>query len=178
MKTRLAILVCAMIAAAVFAAEKEAKVPKNEWLLNGKGYQQALDLQKKTGANMLVYFAKYFPKDQKGLCDWWEKKGLAQPDVQQLVDDYIKVKFMFPLGRDDQELADKWKINKCPVLLVVQTNGWRERAAVFDWPGGKPSLLPPKQIVQNILNASAAHEFKHRNAAPAEEEKPAEKKEQ
>lgn len=147
------------------AADKEAKVPKNKWFMNGRGYAEALELQKQTGANLLVYFERTFAKDEKGLCSWWEKKGLQHPDVQKVVDDYIKVKFSFPLSKDDQVLADKWKINKCPVVMVIQTNGWHNRVAVFDWPNGKPDLKDPKDIVQCILDASAPHEFKGRKGA-------------
>jgi hypothetical protein len=167
MKTKLVLLVCAMLAAVAVAADKDAKIPKNKWFLNGKGYQEALDLQKQTGANLLVYFEKNFPADEKGLCNWWEKKGLIQPDVQKVVEQLIKVKFTFPLSRDDQALADKWKINKCPVIMVVQTNGWRERVQVFDWTGNQPRLKQVRDIVQGFQDASEPHAFKGRNAAPA-----------
>lgn len=163
---------CLLLAFAMgaLAAEKVAKVPKAKWFQNGKGYQEALALQKQTGADVLVYFARYAPSDQKGLCTWFEKKGLQQPEVQQVVDDYIKVKFTFPLGKDDQALADKWKINKCPVLVVVQTNGWHERAAVFNWTGNQPQLKQPADIVQEILDASAPNRGRASRAV-AEEKK-------
>lgn len=155
MRSGVLVLIMLTLAASALAAEKPARVPKARWLLNGKGYQEALALQKQTGADILVYFRRLYPSDQKGLCNWWEKRGLAQPEVQKVVDDYIKVRFDFPLGKDDQKLADDWKINKCPVLVVVQTNGWRRRAAVFDWPNGRPELKSPHDLVQSILDASA-----------------------
>jgi len=170
------VLVVLSLAALAPAAEKTAKVPKSRWFLNGRGYEEALTLQKQTGADMLVYFRRMYPSDQKGLCSWWEKRGLAQPEVQKVVDDYIKVRFDFPLGKDDQKLADDWHINKCPVLVVVQTNGWRERAAVFDWPNGRPELKSPHDIVQSILNASVPSARIRKAAAPPAEEQPAEKK--
>lgn len=167
----LAIVLClGWSALAAEPAAKSAKVPKTKWFQNGKGYQEALELQKQTGADVLVYFAKYSPADQKGLCTWFEKKGLQHPDVQAVVDDYIKVKFTFPLGKDDQALADKWKINKCPVVIVVQTNGWHARASVFDWPAGEPKLKQPDGIVQEILDASAAKSRSHKRAATEDKE--------
>lgn len=133
-----------------------------------------LAIQKQTGADLLVYSCRTTPADQKGLCSWWEKKGLAQPDVQRIVDDYIKVRFTFPLGKDDQGLADRWKINTCPVVLVVQTNGWRERVAVYDWPDNGPKLKEPRAIVQAILDASAPRALQRNRAGAVEAPSPAE----
>jgi hypothetical protein len=173
MKRGVMTLLSLAIAVTAIAADRPATVPRHKWFLNGKGYKEAIELQKQTGADILVYFRRTYPSDQKGLCGWWEKRGLAQPEVQKIVDDYIKVRFDFPLSRDDQKLADDWKINKCPVLVVVQTNGWRERAAVFDWPGGRPELKSPHDIVQSILNASAPSSMQRRWPAGPDGDRPA-----
>lgn len=159
-----------MITALVASAADKTKIPKNKWFQNGKGYKEALELQKQTDALMLVYFENNSSSDQKGLCSWWEKKGLSQPDVQRVVDDMIKVKFTFPLSKDDQALADKWYVKKCPNVMVIQPDGWRARVDLFDWTGNKPDLYDPQTLVQNILNASAA-ESKLKRKFPADESK-------
>lgn len=159
-----------------FTAIAADKVPKNKWFLNGKGYKEAVELQKQTGALLFVYFENNSSSDQKGLCSWWEKKGLSQPDVQRVVDDMIKVKFTFPLSKDDQALADKWFVKKCPNVMVIQDNGWRARVDLFDWSGGKPDLYDAKKLVQNILNACDPKGFRPKAPADTSKADEAEKK--
>ena len=160
---------------AVMAAptNKPPEVPKTKWFQNGKGYADALALQKQTGADIFVYFARY-QESEKGLCTWWEKKGMQHPDVEKLLRDFIKVKFTFPLNRDDQALADKWKVNKCPTVFVVQTNGWHGRCMVFDWPGGNPKLKSPEELTSSIIEAAISGSSRRKGGgAPARAADPA-----
>lgn len=140
-------------ALAAGAASPE-KFPEKKWFQNGKGYAEALELQKATGADLFVYFARYSPSDQKGLCHWFEGKSLQHPSVEKQLRDYIKVKFTFPLGKDDQAIADKFRVNKCPAVFVVQTNGWNHRVPVFDWPNNQPDLVPAEKLVPAIREKS------------------------
>jgi len=173
----LALLAGAALDTGAAPTNKPPEVPKTKWFQNGRGYEDALELQKKTGADLFVYFARY-QGSEKGLCTWWERKGMQQADVDKLLRNFIKVKFTFPLGRDDQALADKWKVGKCPVVYVVQTNGWRARCNVFDWPGGEPQLKTPEQLASAIVEAamSGSSRRKTPSRAEAQPEAPAARK--
>ena len=141
------------------------KFPKNKWF-NGMGdLEEAKQIQAQTGADIVIYFARSYPADEKGLCGWWEKRGLNQPVVTKYLQDYIKVKVLLPLGKKDQELLDQTRIqfNKTPAVFVIQTNGWSSKVAVFDWPQGQPKLYTPDEIVENIRAKSGE---RYQPAAP------------
>lgn len=138
------------------AGPQDAKFPDKKWFQNGKGYEEAVAIQKQTGADMLVYFARYYPNDEEGLCHWWEKRGLQHPSVEKLLRDYVKVKFTYPLKKDDEALAAPFRVNKCPAVFIVSTNGWRHRVAVFDWPNNQPELKKPENLISDIRAQSSA----------------------
>lgn len=144
-----------MLAGALAASEAAPeKFPEKKWFQNGKGYAEALEIQKATGADLFVYFARYSPSDQKGLCHWFEGKALQHPAVEKHLRGYLKVKFTFPLGKDDQAIADRFRVNKCPAVFVVQTNGWSGRVPVFDWPNNQPELVPAERLIPLIRQKS------------------------
>lgn len=145
-----------VLSASSWAGPQDDKFPDKKWFQNGKGYAEALEIQKTTGADLFVYFARYYPNDQEGLCRWWEKRGLQHPTVEKHLRGYLKVKFTYPLKKDDEELTARFSINKCPAVFVVSTNGWRHRVAVFDWPGGEPELKKPDDLVNEIRAKSSA----------------------
>lgn len=135
--------------------DKEEKFPEKKWFQNGKGYAEALEVQKATGADLFVYFARYYPNDEEGLCRWFEKRGLQHPTVEKALRPYVKVKFAYPLNKDDTALTEPYRVNKCPAVFVVATNGWRHRVQVFEWQGGKkPDLLEPDALVALIRENS------------------------
>lgn len=155
---RLALLLALAVPLVAFAGPGEigTKFPEKKWFQNGKGYAEALEIQKQTGADLFVYFARYYPNDQEGLCKWWEKRGLQHPDIEKLLRGYVKVKFSYPLNRDDEALVAPYNVNKCPAVFVVSTNGWRHRVAVFEWPGGEPELKKPDALERDIRAQSSA----------------------
>ncbi len=135
-------------------AQPVEKFPERKWFQNGKGYAEALEVQKATGADLFVYFARYSPSDEKGLCNWFEGRALQHPVLEKYLRGYLKVKFTFPLGKDDLAIAEKFRVNKCPAVFVVQTNGWNHRVAVFDWSGNQPELIPAEKLVPAIREKS------------------------
>lgn len=124
-----------------------AKIPVN-WLDKAKGYEKALLIQKETGADIFVYFSRQAPENEKGLCEWFEKKGLNSSPVKDYLRDYIKVSVPLPSNPDCQKLAQQFEVRKCPAVFIVQTNGWQSYCKVFDWPGGRPKLFPPEDLIR------------------------------
>jgi hypothetical protein len=143
--------ICALPA---FAADD--KFPENKWFNGVKGLDEAQALQKTFGADIFLYFARYSPNDQKGLCNWFEKKGLAQPGVAKFLKDYLKVKIQLPLNRDDTEAVASFGVNKCPAVFIVLPNGRHNRCAVFDWAGNQPKPLSPDELISTFRDKSTA----------------------
>lgn len=136
-------------------AGKEAKVSEKKWLDGGKGYQEALELQKLTGADILLYAAQYSPPEKRGLSTWFERKGLQHGRVVEAMKPYIKVKATLPLDKKDQPVFEKFRLTSGPALFVVRTNGWPARIAPFDWPGGEPELKTPDALVEELKAKSS-----------------------
>ncbi|HEY8241322.1 MAG TPA: hypothetical protein VIH35_07745 [Kiritimatiellia bacterium] len=137
-----------LVATAVLAAAAEDKFPKNKWFNGVKGYNEALEIQKQTGADIFVYFARYYPKEEEGLCKWWEKRGVTAKPVDEFLEGFIKVKILYPLGKKDEEAVADFKVRKCPAVFIVSTNGFKQYCKVFQWPDGKPELIEPEQQVE------------------------------
>ena len=155
-----ALFLVATMAAAVIhppgqATEKVKKIP-GRWLKKAKGYEEALEIQKETGADIFLYFARMVPSDQKGLCRWFEGKGLKTSPVNRLLKGYIKVQVTLPSKSADEDLAKKFKVGKCPAVVIVQPNGWKQYCRVFDWPQGKPKLKDPNELVEHFREQSSA----------------------
>jgi len=135
-------------------AEAEVKIP-GKWFKKAKGYQEALEVQKETGADIFLYFARMVPSDQKGLCRWWEKRGLKSSPVNRLLKEYIKVQITLPSKKEDEALAGEFKVGKCPSVVIVHPDGWKRYCKVFDWPQGKPKLKDPEELVEHIRSRSS-----------------------
>lgn len=123
------------------------------WLQKAKGYEKALEAQRETGADIFVYFSRSTP-DEAGLCRWFENRGLNHGEVQKYLRDYIKVTVPLPSNPDSQKLAEDFNVGKCPVVFIVQTNGWKRPCKVFDWPDGRPELLTPAELIQRFRERS------------------------
>jgi hypothetical protein len=125
----------------------EQKIPAS-WFLKARGYEKALALQKETGADLLVYFSRQAPADEKGLCGWFESKGLNNGKVRDYLRGYIKVQVPLPSNPDCQKLAEDFQVRKCPAVFIVQTNGLRQFCRVFDWSAGRMKLFEPDPLIE------------------------------
>lgn len=148
----------AIVCAAVTVLAAEEKFPAKKWFSGVKGYREALEVQKKTGADLFVYFARYYPDSEEGLCRWWEKHALARKPLDDYLEGYIKVKIQYPLSKKDEEAVADFKVRKCPSVFVVQTNGFKNHCKVFQWPGGEPELMKPEELV-GLLRARSGPRY-------------------
>lgn len=137
------------------AAQPPVKLPMS-WLNKAKGYEKALELQKQTGADILIYFSRQAPENEKGLCNWFENATLTSSKLKDYLRDYIKVDVPLPSNPDCQKLAQDFDVRKCPAVFVVQPNGLKNYVKVFDWPGGKPKPYEPEELIEFIRARSSA----------------------
>lgn len=132
------------------AAAKPFKFPEKKWFDEAKGYAEALELQKQTGADILIYFAQYTPSEKKGLCHWFEQRALQESPLSDGLKEYLKVKATFPLGKKEELAFEKLRVNSAPSLFIVQTNGRSSRVGPFDYPNGKPELKEAEVLMKEI----------------------------
>ena len=152
-----------VMVAVTFAGD--AKFPKNKWFNGLKGYNEALEIQKQTGADLFVYFARYYPNSEEGLCKWWEKRGLRAPEVDKYLEDYIKVKFQYPMNKKEEEATAVFKVRKCPAVFIVHTNGFKSYCKVFDWPNNEPKLRTPDELIE-IFRARSGLKYAETEVEP------------
>lgn len=135
-------------------AEKEIRIP-SKWLKKAKGYEEALELQKQTEADIILYFSRMAPPDQKGLCKWWETKGIKTMPMSRLLKEYVKAQITLPSNSADEDLAEAFGVKHCPTVVVVHPDGSKRYAKVFDWPQGKPKLKDADELVEHIRSLSS-----------------------
>lgn len=147
---RACLQVCSLVllSASLAAGVEAPRVSPNKWFDGVKGYREALELQAATGMDIFLYFAQYYPSDQKGRCRWLEKRGLGHPTVGKYLRDYLKVKILLPLDRDDEEALARFQVKTCPAVFIVQTNGWRMRCPVFTYENRDLELKEPDELVE------------------------------
>ncbi len=170
MKMHLAWLVLAVAwstASMAQAPAKEPKIPKNKWMDGSRDYEEAKELQKATGADMVVYFSRSDAKDEKGLCSWWENQGIQSGQLGRLLESYVKVRVELPFRNNKiEEQFKAFRFNKTPAVFVVKPDGFPQRVQVFDWPGGKPDLHDPDKLVELFKERSSPK----KEVAPAQAE--------
>jgi hypothetical protein len=136
------------------SSSESVRIP-SRWFQRLRGYHEALEMQKQTGADLFLYISHTSPAGAKGLCSWWEKRGLKTGPVERVLRDYLKVEIMLPAERETRELAEQFRLWQGPTIVIIHPNGNRRSINVFDWPDGKPSLKEPEAIAQLILQSSS-----------------------
>jgi hypothetical protein len=144
------------------AATGETPSIPNRFLTRSRGYEQALELQKATGADIFLYIKHNSPPSARGLCNWWENRGMKAGNIQRLLRDYIKVELPLPSDRETREIADQFRLWEGPTVVVIQAGGLRRSISVFDWPGGRPELKSPDELEKLIRENSSARYHEER----------------
>lgn len=131
------------------------EIPRSKWFSGGKGYEEARALQQQTGANMIIYFADYSLKNERGLCSWWEQHGINDGKVNKFLRDYIKVKVELPLSKRDEEIFSRFRINKTPAVFIVRNDGsFPTYCPLFNWENDRPKLKEPEELIEFFTKAS------------------------
>ncbi len=128
----------------------------NRFLDRARGYEQALALQQATGADIFLYVKHNSPPGARGLCNWWENRGMKAGNIQRMLRDYIKVQLTLPSDRETREIAEQFRLWEGPTVVIIQAGGLRRSINVFDWPGGRPELKSPEALEELIRENSSA----------------------
>ena len=124
----------------------------SKWFNHFKDHEDLVELQKQTGACMLVYFKNLNVSDEKGLCGWFEKDIANSPEWRKAMKYYLKIEIPVAGGNDILEaLVEKYRVKKTPALYVVRPDGSQPlRFPVFEWPDGKPKPLEVPVVMDSI----------------------------
>lgn len=141
-------------------------IPK-KWFLKAKGFEQAKELQEKTGADIFLYFSKNAPSNEKGLCRWFESKALGHIKIRKYLRQYIKVHVPLPSNPDSQRLAESLEVKRAPAVFIVQQKRRPQFCKLFEYPDGKPKLVEADEMIDMFRVRSSA---RYQLAPPAEDE--------
>lgn len=135
------------------------KVSQSKWFKDRRGYEEAVALQKQTGAPMLIYFANTSEPNERGLCSWWEKRGIEDGKVKKVIRDFIKVRIELPFSRRDEDLFASFRVRKTPAVFVKKiSDPFPMYRAVFNWENNRPKLKEPEELAEIFAAAGAPPE--------------------
>ncbi len=112
MKSRLAVLLCALAATACFAP-KHAQL--DGWYDGASGYERAIEEQKSSGRPVLVYFHASWC----GWCSKLERDVLTTNDFRERYASALKVRVDVDAGRANGELSSRYGVHGLPTMLVI-----------------------------------------------------------
>lgn len=124
----------------------------SKWFDNAKDYEELIELQKKTGACLLLYFKNPSQPNEKGLCSWFEKTTLPDIAWRKAMRYYLKLEITLPGNSAARDLAAKYRIGKTPALLVVKPGGGLPmRVNLFDFqPNARPKPIEVPLILESL----------------------------
>ena len=127
----------------------------SKWFNNAKDYPELLELQKKTGACMLVYFKNPSVPNEKGLCSWFEKSITTDIDWRKAMKYFIKLEITLPGPSAVRDLVDQFRVTKTPAIFAVKPGDKMPfRLMVFDYPegGGRPTPVEVPVVLEALRN--------------------------
>lgn len=131
-----------------------ANIP-SKWLKNAEGFQEALEIQKQTGADIFVFFVRPDVSDEKGLCNLLETRGFQTSPVQRFLKEVIKVRATLPSNRETEAMAETFRVNKTPAVFMVHPNGKRWRCSTFNYDNKRPELPEPAVLAEQFRSQSS-----------------------
>ena len=124
-------------------------VPK-KWFDKASEYEKAKELQKETGACILVYFKNPQDSSQKGLCNWFEKASSTYTKWRKALPYFIKVEITLPGNSETRALAETFGFKSTPAWYVVRPDAqFPKRLPVIKYAaGGKdPEPMPERELI-------------------------------
>jgi|GEM_PF-2903958 hypothetical protein len=143
-----------------FAAEvteEQVKMPRR-WFNGARGFEEARQIQFDTGADIFLYIAKRGSSSSKGLCTWWETKGMKAGRLGSFLDYYIQVELAEPGDQETKDLIELFfTADNGPTVYIIPPHLPPRRIHVFNWPGGRPELKQNHDLLAEIKQASSPH---------------------
>lgn len=125
----------------------------SKWFNNAKDYPELLELQKKTGACMLVYFKNPSVPNEKGLCSWFEKSITTDIDWRKAMKHFIKLEITLPGPSAVRDLVEQFRVTKTPAIFAVKPGDKMPfRLLVFEYPegGGRPKPIEVPVVLEAL----------------------------
>ena len=125
-----------------------------KWFNSAKDYPELLELQKKTGACMLVYFKNPSVPNEKGLCSWFEKSITTDIDWRKAMKYFVKLEITIPGPSATRDLVAQFKVTRTPAIFVVKPGSTLlSRLMVFEYSeqtGGRPQPIDVPVVLESL----------------------------
>ncbi len=128
----------------------------SKWFDDAKDHAELVELQKKTGACLLVYFKNTQVINEKGLCGWFEKSIMNDIAWRRAMKYYLKIELSIPGSKAVDELVAHYRVGKTPAIFVIKpgaTMGARLQTFNFK-PGARPEPIEVPLVLEALKAGS------------------------
>ncbi|NLG34244.1 MAG: hypothetical protein GX548_02700 [Lentisphaerae bacterium] len=125
-----------------------------KWFNHPRDHDELLEIQKNTGACLLLYFKNPTVSNEKGLCNWFERRLATDIKWRRAMPFYLKLEITLPGNTPVRELAEKYRIHKTPALLVLKPgSAWPTRINLFRF-NPRPELEDIETVIDALKKAA------------------------
>jgi hypothetical protein len=124
----------------------------NRWHTHPRDHDELLQLQKETGACLLIYFKDVAHPQQKGLCSWYERAIAADVKWRRAMRNYLRLEIVLPGNNAARDLAAAYRATHTPALFVRTPNSTLpKRLMVFKFETGKrPEPIDVETVLDDL----------------------------
>jgi hypothetical protein len=128
----------------------------SKWFNNAKDHDELVELQKKTGTCLLVYFKNFAVPNEKGLCNWFEKTVTTDIKWRKAMKYYLKLEINIPGNSVVEDLATRYRAGKTPSFFVVKPGSTMgTRLKLFEYaPNSRPEPIEAASVLESLKAAS------------------------
>lgn len=157
----------ALLVLSVAAVQAEPDIPE-KWFERSSGLEQALELQKETDADILLFIASRKPAGPAKRSRAFEDEFLRSRIMREFLKDYIKVKLTIPGDADTTKLAaERFYVQYGPRVILLKPKNLVMPIRIQQGEGDKREWLPMEMLQRNIIiYSSPRYENKAITATP------------
>jgi len=130
----------------------------NKWFKKAKQFEELQELQKKTGACMILYFKNPTIPNQKGLCNWYEKTVTKNMKWRKAMRHYVKLEITLPGSKITRALGEQFHTSSTPNVMILHPGASQgTRLNLFEYKAGsRPMPVEAEQVLLQLKEASTA----------------------
>jgi len=151
-----AILIATICAGDMGLTHAELPVAPDDWFERARGFDEAREIQRELGADMLLFIASRSPAGPSRRSRQVENDVLRRPEMRDFLQHYVKVKLTIPTEPDTNQLAEeRFRVQHGPRLFVMRPGGFATPISIYLRDGDQRTLLSVEDIQRRILIASS-----------------------
>lgn len=104
----------------------------DDWLERARGFEEGREIQRETGADMVLFIASRRPAGPSARSRAFENDILRDREMRAFLANYVKVKLTIPGDAETTELAlERFRVQHGPRVLVVRPGGFATPISIY-----------------------------------------------